>query len=67
MPLPHPGWVFGYSPGAMLIAADSTGFTLALLATFLGIGVIVNLLIIYAVAQVMSEHRQNRRSQALDD
>jgi hypothetical protein len=51
----------------MLIPADSTGFTLALLATFLGIGVIVNVLIIYAVAQVMSEHRQNRRSQSLDD
>ena len=51
----------------MLIPADSTGFTLALLAIFLGIGVIVNVLIIYAVAQVMIEHRQNRRSQTLDE
>jgi hypothetical protein len=51
----------------MLIPADSLGFTLALLATFLGIGVIVNLLIVYAVAQAMTEHRQNRRNKTLDE
>ena len=53
----------------MLIAADllglghstsSFGETLALGLTFIGIGVIANVLIIYAVVQVMAEHRQNR-------
>ena len=53
----------------MLLAADilglghstsSFGQTLALLLTFLGIGVIANVLIVYAVAQVMVERRQNR-------
>jgi len=34
--------------------------TFALLVTFVGIGVIVNVLIIYIVAQVIGEHRQNR-------
>jgi energy-converting hydrogenase Eha subunit E len=53
----------------MLLAADllglghstsSFGETLALALTFLGVGVIANVLIIYAVVQVMAEHRQNR-------
>jgi hypothetical protein len=53
----------------MLIAADllglghstsSFGVTLALLLTFLGIGVIANVLIIYAVVQVLAERRQNQ-------
>jgi hypothetical protein len=53
----------------MLFAADilglghsisSFGETLALGITFIGIGIIVNLLIVYAVAQVMAEHRQNQ-------
>ena len=48
----------------MLIAADAAfGQTLALLATFLGIGVLVNLLIVYIVAQVMVERRQNQERQ----
>lgn len=34
--------------------------TLALLATFGGIGVLVNLLIVYIVAQVLAERRENR-------
>jgi hypothetical protein len=53
----------------VLLAADilglghsisSFGETLALLLTFLGIGVVANVLIVYAVAQVMAERRQNR-------
>ena len=53
----------------MLIAADllglghstsSFGQTLALALTFLGVGVIANVLIIYAVVQVLAERRQNR-------
>ncbi|MDQ6835296.1 MAG: hypothetical protein M3016_03830 [Actinomycetota bacterium] len=61
----------------MLIGADilglgesfsSFGWTLALLITFLGIGVIANLLIAYTVGQVLAERRQNQeRQQALQD
>jgi hypothetical protein len=56
----------------MLLAADilglghstsSFGVTLALLITFLGIGIVVNLLIVYAVGQVMAERRQNQERQ----
>ena len=42
---------------------DSFGQTLALLITFLGIGVIANLLIIYAVGQVLAERKQNQERQ----
>jgi membrane protein implicated in regulation of membrane protease activity len=38
---------------------SSFGATLALLITFLGIGVVANLLIVYAVGQVLAERRQN--------
>jgi len=53
----------------MLFAADilglghsisSFGQTLALLITFLGIGVIANVLIVYTVAQVLAERKQNQ-------
>ncbi len=46
----------------MLIPASShaLGQTLALIATFGGIGVIANLLILYVVAQVFVEHKQNQ-------
>jgi hypothetical protein len=47
----------------MLLPADALGFTLALLATFLGIGVLVNVLVVYIVAQVMAEHKQNQERQ----
>ncbi|MGB0096319.1 MAG: hypothetical protein WBP81_27740 [Solirubrobacteraceae bacterium] len=39
------------------------GQTLALLITFVGIGVIVNVLIVYIVAQVMAEHKKNQERQ----
>jgi phage shock protein PspC (stress-responsive transcriptional regulator) len=39
---------------------SSVGVTVALLLTFLGIGVIVNVLIIYIVAQVFAERRENQ-------
>jgi len=39
---------------------SSLGTTIALLLTFLGIGVIVNVLIVYVVAQVMAERKQNQ-------
>ena len=45
----------------MLALADQAfSQTFALLVTFVGIGVIVNVLIIYIVAQVLGEWRQNR-------
>jgi phage shock protein PspC (stress-responsive transcriptional regulator) len=40
--------------------ASSLGQTIALLLTFLGIGVIANVLIIYIVAQVIAERKQNQ-------
>ena len=48
----------------MLITADSLGQTLALLATFLGIGLLVNLLIVYILAQVFAERKENQERQA---
>jgi phage shock protein PspC (stress-responsive transcriptional regulator) len=49
----------------MLIVSSShaLGQTLALLATFIGIGVLVTVLIIYVVAQVIAEHKQNQESE----
>jgi hypothetical protein len=44
-------------------APSSFGQTLALLITFLGIGVIANVLIVYVVAQVMAERKQNQERQ----
>jgi hypothetical protein len=44
----------------VLAMSQALGTTLALLATFIGIGVIVNVLIVYIVAQVLAEHKQNR-------
>ena len=41
-------------------ASNSLGMTLALLVTFLGIGVIVNVLVVYIVAQALAERRENR-------
>jgi hypothetical protein len=53
----------------MLLAADilglghsisSGGETLALAITFIGIGIVANLLIVYAVGVVLAERRQNQ-------
>jgi hypothetical protein len=40
--------------------SQALGTTLALLATFVGIGVVVNVLIVYVVAQVLAERKQNQ-------
>jgi hypothetical protein len=49
----------------MLIAADAaTGQTIALLITFLGIGLLVNILIVYIIAQVLGERKQNQERQS---
>jgi flagellar motor component MotA len=44
----------------MFLDANALGYSAALLATFLGIGVLVNALIFYTVAQVLAEHRENQ-------
>ncbi len=44
-------------------ADAATGQTLALLATFLGVGLVANVLIVYAVVQVIGERRQNRENE----
>ena len=46
----------GESPSAF-------GQTLALLITFLGVGVIANVLIVYVIAQVLAERRENQERQ----
>jgi hypothetical protein len=48
----------------ILSASQALGQTLALLATFLGIGVIVNVLILYVIGQVYAEHKQNQEGEA---
>jgi flagellar motor component MotA len=45
---------------------SSLGQTIALLATFLGIGLIANVLIVYIVAQVMAERKQNQEHRQRD-
>jgi hypothetical protein len=47
--------------------ASSLGQTIALLITFLGIGVIANLLIVYVVAQVLAERRENQEGRQQRD
>jgi phage shock protein PspC (stress-responsive transcriptional regulator) len=45
----------------MLLSADAAlDQTLALLATFVGIGILVNVLVVYIIAQVLAERRQNQ-------
>ncbi|HEY4280141.1 MAG TPA: hypothetical protein VGM91_18100 [Conexibacter sp.] len=44
-------------------ASTAANFTIALLITFLGIGVVANVLIGYAVAQVTGERAQNAEAQ----
>ncbi len=51
---------FGKLPAVLVVAASpATTFTIGLLITFLGIGVIANVLIGYAVVQVLGERQQN--------
>jgi len=46
----------------MIAWSQATGQTVALLITFLGIGLFVNFLILYIVAQVLAERKQNREA-----
>jgi hypothetical protein len=49
----------GQSPSA-------AGQTIALLLTFLGIGIIANVLIVYVVGQVMAERKENQEHRQRD-
>jgi len=51
--------ILGQTPSA-------AGQTIALLLTFLGIGVIANVIIVYAVAAVLAERRQNQERRQRD-
>jgi len=51
--------ILGQTPSA-------TGQTIALLLTFLGIGIIANVIIIYVVATVLAERRQNQERRQRD-
>ena len=48
----------------VLASSTATGFTIGLIAIFGGIGVVVNALIVYIVAQVLGERRENQEYQA---
>jgi hypothetical protein len=43
---------------------SSFGEDVALAITFIGIGVVANILVVYAVAQVLAERRQNQERAA---
>jgi membrane protein DedA with SNARE-associated domain len=48
----------------ILASSTATDFTIGLIAIFGGIGVVVNALIVYIVAQVLGERRENQEYQA---
>ena len=55
------GGALRYAPAEMSNTSDpALGQTLALIATFGGIGLFVNLLIFYIIAQVLGERKQNQ-------
>lgn len=41
-------------------ASAALSQTLALLATFLGVGVVVNVLVVYIIGQVFAERKENQ-------
>jgi hypothetical protein len=51
-------------PDWMPFASVATGQTIDLLITFLGVGVLVNLLVVYVIAQVLGERKQNQESRS---
>jgi hypothetical protein len=48
----------------MLALSKAFNETFGLLATFIGIGVVVNVLIVYIVIQVRGEHQKNEEYRA---
>lgn len=55
---------FGKLTRVLVAASAASTFTIGLLVTFLGIGVIANVLIVYAVVQVFGERQQNEEHRA---
>jgi hypothetical protein len=45
----------------MLLASQAFSKDVGLLATFLGIGVIVNVIVVFIAVQIRGERQQNRR------
>jgi hypothetical protein len=48
----------------VLASSTATSFTIGLIAVFGGIGLVVNALIVYIVAQVLGERRENQEYHA---
>jgi len=48
----------------VLASSTATDFTIGLIAIFGGIGLVVNALVVYIVAQVLGERRENQEYQA---
>jgi hypothetical protein len=47
----------------LIVGSEALGQTLALLVTFIGIGVVVNVLIVYILFEVYAEHKENREAE----
>jgi hypothetical protein len=47
----------------MLLASAAVSTDIGLLVTFLGIGLIVNVIVVFIVVLVRGEHHQNQQSQ----
>jgi hypothetical protein len=50
-------------PCMVALASAASGQTIDLLITFIGIGILVNVLIVYVIAQVLGERKQNQERQ----
>ncbi len=47
----------------LVLANQASDQTIALLITFVGVGVLVNILVVYIIAQVLAERRENQERQ----
>jgi phage shock protein PspC (stress-responsive transcriptional regulator) len=47
----------------LVLANQASSQTIALLITFVGIGLLVNVLVVYVIAQVLAERRENQERQ----
>ena len=45
----------------LLAASEATTKTIGLTATFIGIGIVVNVILIYVAFQIVGERRQNKQ------
>ena len=48
----------------VLASSTATDYTIGLIAIFGGIGLVVNALVVYIIAQVLGERRENQEYQA---